>query len=179
MRHLMAGIVLAASLGAASLGGAANAEVTAKAPDGLALAYVATVPLSKEKTWARLIKLSTWWSGKHSYSGNAANMRVDARAGGCWCEIWSGGKIEHGRVIALMPNQLLRFNTALGPLQEMGLSGSLTFALADGATPGSTKVTVTYKVSGSSLSNLDQLASIVDGVVGEQVARLANVEGVK
>jgi hypothetical protein len=153
--------------------GAADADVTAKAPDGFAIHIVSVVKLDRDRAWARLVDVASWWSGDHSYSQDAKSLSLDAKAGGCWCEIWSGGEVEHGRVVAAMPRELLRVSAALGPLQEMGVSAALTFQLADGTVAGTTKLTVDYKVSGSSVSGLDKVASAVDGVLTEQVTRLS------
>jgi hypothetical protein len=73
-----------------------------------------------------------------------------------------------------MPRELIRFDAPLGPLQEMGVSTALTFTLSDGASPSKTVVTVDFKVSGSSLSGLDKLATVIDGVITEQVTRFAS-----
>lgn len=168
----MARLMLAAFT-AFAFAGAAYAEVKAKAPDGMFLQIVAQVPLDRDATWARLVNLPSWWAGSHTYSGDAERLSLDAQAGGCWCEIWGGGEVEHGRVVMVMPLQTLRVDAALGPLQAMGVTGALTFTLADGGTSGTTKITVDYKVSGSSLSGLDTLAPVVDQVLLEQVTRLA------
>lgn len=155
------------------LGGAAYADVKAKAPDGMTLQITAEAKLDRDAAWARLLNLPSWWSAAHTYSGYAARLSLDAQAGGCWCEIWSGGEVEHGRVVMVMPRQMLRISGAFGPLQDLGASAAMTLTLSDGAVPGSTKLTLDYKVVGSSLSGLDSLAVIVDQVLAEQVARFS------
>jgi hypothetical protein len=167
IRLLLAGAVLASAIVVP-----AHAEVKASAPDSLVLHYEGQVPLAREAAWKRLVALGTWWSDAHTYSGSASNMTVDPMAGGCWCEVWPGGEIEHGRVVLAMPNQTLRFSTALGPLQDLGVNGALTITLEDGAASGATSVTWDYKVVGSSLTNLEPLAKLVDGVMQEQFDRL-------
>lgn len=152
---------------------AAHAEVTAKAPDGFAIHISSMVKLDRDGAWARLVDIASWWNGSHTYSGDAKALSLNAEAGGCWCELWSGGEVEHGVVVAVMPRDLLRVSAAFGPLQQMGVSGALTFQLADGPEVGTTKLTVDYKVSGSSVSALDKVAAAVDEVISEQVARLA------
>ena len=99
-------------------------------------------------------------------------MSVDPVAGGCWCEMWAGGEVEHGRVILMMRNEMLRFQTALGPLQDTGVNAAMTITLADGPTPETTSVTMDYKVVGSSLTGLAAMAAPVDGVLQEQFDRL-------
>lgn len=165
-----------AAFAAALLGGPAQADVKAAAPDGLIIQIKTEVALDRDDAWARLLDIGSWWSSSHTYSGNAESMNIDAVAGGCWCELWSGGEVEHGRVVLVMPKETLRFSSALGPLQEMGVSGALTFTLADGPSPSRTVVTVDFKVSGSSLSGLDKLAPVIDGVMAEQITRYASAK---
>jgi hypothetical protein len=166
----IAGIIFATAL----MSSPAQADVKVSAPDGLIIQIKTEVSLDRDDAWARLLHIGSWWNGTHTYSGNAESMNVDAVAGGCWCELWSGGEVEHGRVVFVMPKEAIRFSTALGPLQEMGVSGALTFTLADGSSPSKTAVTVDFKVSGSSLSGLDKLAAVIDGVITEQVTRYTN-----
>jgi hypothetical protein len=152
------------------------ADVVAKAPDGMTIRIVAEAPIDRDAAWARLVDVESWWDGSHSYSGDAKSLSLDARAGGCWCEIWSGGEVEHGRVVMVMPKQTLRVDGAFGPMQELGVSAAMTFTLADGSTPGKTKLMLDYKAAGSSLSGLDLLAPIVDQVLAEQVKRFAAIK---
>ncbi|HEY7799959.1 MAG TPA: hypothetical protein VIA80_14415 [Hyphomonadaceae bacterium] len=167
IRLLLAGAVLACAIAVP-----ANAEVKASAPDGLVFQYKGQVPLARAEAWKRLIAIGSWWSDGHTYSGSASNMTIDPMAGGCWCETWPGGEIEHGRVALAMPDQMLRLSAALGPLQDLGVSGALTVTFEDGATSGATGVTWDYKVVGSSLTNLAPMAQVVDGVMQEQFDRL-------
>lgn len=167
IRLLLAGAVLASVVAVP-----ANAEVKASAPDGLVFQYKGQVTVARTDLWNRIVALGSWWSDAHTYSGSASNMTVDPMAGGCWCEVWPSGEIEHGRVILAMPEQMLRLSAALGPLQDLGVNGVLTMTLEDGATSGMTSVTWDYKVAGSSLSNLAPMAPVVDGVLQEQFDRL-------
>jgi hypothetical protein len=101
---------------------------------------------------------------------DAKNLSLDLKAGGCFCERWESSSVEHARVVAAMPGALLRLHGALGPLQEMAVFGSLSFALkADGA---GTVLTMTYRVSGDSQHQLDRLESAVAGVIESQITRL-------
>ncbi|MDP3494938.1 MAG: hypothetical protein Q8R82_17635 [Hyphomonadaceae bacterium] len=161
-------------LATAMLNAPAAADVTGKAPDGLVIQVKAEVALDRDAAWARLLDIASWWNGSHTYSGNAENMSIDATAGGCWCEMWSGGEVEHGRVVSVMPRDIIRLDAPLGPLQEMGVSSALTFTLSDGSSAAKTVITVDLKVSGSSLSGLDQLGAVIDGVITEQVTRYAS-----
>ncbi len=165
-------LLLLGALAASALAIPAHAEVKASAPDGLVFQYKGQVPFSRADAWKRIIAVGTWWSGAHTYSGSVSNLTIDPMAGGCWCEVWPGGEVEHGRVVLAMPEQMLRLSAAFGPLQEMGVSGALTITLADGAAAGATSITWDYKVVGSSLTNLAPMAKVVDGVMQEQFDRL-------
>lgn len=174
-KHMKIKAIAASALVAVLLGGAALADVKAAAPDAMTIQIKAEVALDRDDAWARLLDISRWWSGGHTYSGSADNLSIDAVAGGCWCELWNGGEIEHGRVVYIAPLSVIRFDAALGPLQELGVSGAMTFTLSDGAA-SKTAITLDYKVAGSSLSGLDKLATIVNQVLAEQVTRFASGE---
>jgi hypothetical protein len=165
-------IVLAGLVASAAMGAAAWADVKASAPDAFLIEMTGEAPLAREAAWSRLVKISAWWSDAHTYSGTATSLSVDPVAGGCWCELWEGGEVEHGRVVLALRDQMLRFETALGPLQELAVTGVLTFTLSDGATPDATSIALQYRVTGGSLSNLAAIAPVVDGVISEQFKRL-------
>lgn len=114
-----------------------------------------------------------WWDEKHTWSGSAENLHLRLVAGGCFCENWSRNAVEHARVIAVIPGKSLRLDGALGPLQEMAVTGILDFRLQPKDT--GTALTVTYRVRGSADAALDKIAPTVDKVIGEQVQRLARL----
>ena len=147
----------------------AHADVKSAAADGMILQFKGEVALSRDDAWSRLLNPSAWWNGGHTYSGDSKNLSIDAVAGGCWCELWEGGEVEHGRVVYLKRNEAIRYNAPLGPLQGLGVNAVVTFTLADGSAAGRTAVTVDMVVVGSSLSGLDKLAPLVNQVLGEQV----------
>ena len=64
----------------------------------------------------------------------------------------------------------LRVIGALGPLQEMGVTGILTFTVAPH--PNGAKVTMTYRVTGDASLNLNAISAPVDSVLMEQFGRL-------
>jgi uncharacterized protein YndB with AHSA1/START domain len=162
-------LLLVGLIGAASSRPAA-AEVKRSAPDGMISVHQVVVAARPDLVYGALVQVGKWWAPAHTWSGSAASLSLVPRAGGCFCETWPGGSAEHGRVVMARPNQLLRVRAALGPLQELALAGTLTWELAGEGT--STRMTVTYRVSGDSLHGLDKLAPAVDAVIGEQTARL-------
>ncbi len=151
--------------------GIAHGEVRQAAADSFFLGYSLPVHATPAKAWADLVQVQRWWSDEHTFSGKAANLQLGATAGGCFCERWLGGSVEHGRVLMALPEKVLRIDGALGPLQELALKGVLSFWIKTGD-DGAVTLDVEYRVSGSAVSGLDQLAPQVDAVLGEQVARL-------
>ena len=150
---------------------AVRAEASAVSPSGFTITHAMTVDVEPERVWAAFTQLPSWWNGAHSWSGQAANMSLDAQAGGCWCERWGHGQSAvHGQVIAVQPGSMLRLRAELGPLQQLPVVGVLTFGTA--RRDGATRLRVTYRVGGPADAELDKLAAAVDGVIGEQARRL-------
>jgi uncharacterized protein YndB with AHSA1/START domain len=149
----------------------AAAEVAAVSPTGFTIELRGDVAAPPPEVWQAVVRLPQWWSDQHTFSGRAANMSLDAQAGGCWCERWGGGSsVLHGQVAWVQPPQTLRMYANLGPLQELAVQGVLTFALRE--QDGKTAVRLTYRVAGAPEAGLDKLAPIVDRVLGEQHQRL-------
>ncbi|HEY0180272.1 MAG TPA: hypothetical protein VGC30_11675 [Dokdonella sp.] len=149
----------------------ARAEVRQSTPDGFFVAISTPIAASPTKTYAALTAVAAWWSDAHTWSGSAANLSLKAEAGGCFCERWKDGSAEQGRVILALPGRLLRLQTALGPLQELALSGVLSVWVRS-EDDGSTRLDVEYRVNGTAESGLDVTAPAVDDMLGTQVARL-------
>lgn len=157
-----------------ALSAPAAAEVSASSPSAFQLRYEADIAKAPDQIWRDLQRIDRWWSSAHTYSGDAANLRLDARAGGCWCERWGNRQsVEHARVVLVMEHEGVRTLRAIGgfgPLQEMGVTGVLTFTIAPH--PNGAKVTLTYRASGDESLNLQALAAPVDNVMAAQFERL-------
>lgn len=121
--------------------------------------------------WQRLIHVESWWSSSHTYSGNAANLNLEALAGGCWCENWAGGSVEHGRVLAAIPGKLLRISGGFGPLQDRAAVAVLSFTLTPLDNGTATNLAVRYRVMGP----VGELGPPVTQVIGGQVTRLVDM----
>lgn len=117
--------------------------------------------------------IDQWWSADHSYSGEADNLYMKLERGGCFCEkLPNGGRVEHLRLIYFSPGSELRFDGALGPLQTMAVQGRMIWKIE--AAENGSRVTFTYKVFGHPEGGLAGIAPAVDGVIGEQLGRLAD-----
>ena len=155
---------------ALAFGGVARAEVVEAGSQGFRLKTVQQIAVPRARVYAALGEIGRWWSDAHTYSGKAANMSAPLTVGACFCEaLPNGGGVQHGVVVAVMPERMVRFNAALGPLQDAGVSAALTYVLK--ATPEGTELTVTYNVGGAGPEAL-ALTKAVDGVITEQASRL-------
>ena len=118
-------------------------------------------------------EVAAWWDGDHSWSGDAANFSMDAQAGGCFCEtLPDGGSVEHMRVVFAQPGRLLRLRGGLGPLQGLGVTGTMDFRLEDDG-HGGTRLKYRYGVGGFVPGGLASMAEPVDLVQLHQLERLA------
>lgn len=153
----------------------ASAEVASAGPSAFLIEAEADVAAPSDRVWRALQRIGQWWGDEHTYSGDASRMSLDVRAGGCWCERWGQGQsVEHARVSLVMEHEgvrTLRVIGGLGPLQELGAVGILTFTVAPNASGA--KITMTYRVSGDAGLNLESMAPLVDMVLMEQFGRLS------
>jgi len=149
----------------------AKADVTASGPRGFVSEHTLTIAAPRQRVFHALTaEVGRWWDAAHSYSGNAANFSLDATAGGCFCERWSGGSVAHMTVVFVEPDRQLRMIGGLGPLQAMAVSGSMTFALDDDG--NGTRLHYRYAVGGWTPEGLQTMAGPVDQVQLGQLLRL-------
>lgn len=133
-----------------------------------------------DKWWP---KDHTWWKG---------TLSIDEQAGGCFCEVTQSASAAHMQISYVEPNKKVVMTGGLGPLQEMGLSGALTWEFSTAEENASsnddtkrepspkTKVTLTYHASGNihfngqRASNEDaaNLVKVVDKVQAQQLNAL-------
>lgn len=171
------GFIALISLSAVTIG-AAHGEVISAAINGFEVRESTHVAASTAKAYSELLKPSGWWSAIHTLSKKSANLTLDARVGGCWCENIPevGGAVEHMRIVALIPGKLLRLRGSLGPLQDMGVDGTLSFTLTSRS--NGTDITVDYAVGGYGKDGFGELSRAVDQVLGEQLFSLRKlIEG--
>ncbi len=153
----------------------AAAEVTRATPGGLGVELAAESSAAPGQLWTALTEVGRWWSPDHTYSGDAANLSLDARAGGCFCEaLADGGSVRHLAVVYVQPGRVLRLEGPLGPLQSGAVTGMMTFTLE--AVPAGTRVTLTYVAAGFHPSgDLATWAPLVEAVLRQQLERLVRL----
>lgn len=176
-------IASVALAGAILLGGAtpASAEVIDPTETGFVSRLAVEVKAAPADVWKSLIAPNLWWNKAHTYSGDAANLYLDAQAGGCFCEKLPLGKdaapnsrngsAEHMRVIHAAPGRVLRLSGGLGPLQSEPVGGVLTVTLKP--TVAGTRILWEYVVGGFMRYKVVEIAPAVDKVLTGQLASLA------
>ncbi len=157
--------------GLALLAASARAEIIDLQANGFSLQEHETIAAPPDKVWAELIQPAHWWSSAHTISGDAKNMTLELRAGGCWCEtLKDGGSVLHMTVVQVRPNVLLRMRGALGPFQSTGMDGAMNIVLTPQGK--STKVDLVYNIGGYVWGGYQALPGSADGVLGLQLFRL-------
>lgn len=160
-------MILRCTLPLLLLAAPAAAEVRNPSDTGFVSEHKLTIAAPPAKVWETLVQPARWWDAAHTYSGSAANLSLDARPGGCWCEKTAGGGVEHMRIVYLAANDTLRMTGGLGPLQAMPVTAVLTVALKPAG--AGTELIASYAVAGPGLGGI---AAPVDGVLGGQWTRL-------
>ena len=152
---------------------AARAEVVARSAGGFQSRASLWVSRPPREAYERAVgAVARWWDPSHTYSGDASNLALEASAGGCFCERLSGGgSVQHLEVAYVQPGAAIRLLGGLGPLQEIGASGALTWKFE--TVDDRTRVTWTYRVTGMEAADVEKLAGLVDQVLGVQLGRLA------
>ena len=150
----------------------ARADVVDKSATGFTVRTMTTVAAAPQRVYQDLLNVGAWWDKAHTYSGDAKNLTLMAQPGGCFCEKYAGGSIEHGRVVYVSPNKLLRLSGALGPLQELATVGTMTWTVEAAKQGNGSVLTMTYAAGGYAPGGLDKLAEVVDMVLAQQVKLL-------
>ena len=149
----------------------ASAEIKSSGPNGFEVERSFTIAARPETVFAQIGRIGEWWDMAHSYSGKPENLRLDLKAGGCFCETFgNGGTIEHMRVVYADPATGVRLQGGLGPLQSEAVVGTLSWTFKTVA--GGTQVTQRYIVAGQTAGGIASFATPFDQVLGEQFARL-------
>jgi len=151
----------------------AAAAVADSAANGFTVKISIAIAAPPDEVYQKLVhNIGDWWSPQHTFSRDSHNLTIDARPMGCWCEKFGAAAVRHMEVIAAVPGKALVMLGAVGPLQAMAVTGSMSFDFA--ADKGGTKLDVTYAVGGYLAAGLNTLANPVDAALAEQLTRLKN-----
>lgn len=150
----------------------AMAEVVDAGASGFTTRHSVTIPRPRAEVYrVATTGVGSWWSDDHTVSGRAANLYLEPRVQGCFCErLGEQGGVVHLLVTFVNPTVMLRLSGGLGPLGLMGVSGNMTWEFSDSA--DGTTVTWSYAVGGYFPGGLDQISSAVDLVLIEQMNQL-------
>jgi uncharacterized protein YndB with AHSA1/START domain len=147
-----------------------RAEVVESGPNGFALQRTVHIAATPERVYAALVLPAKWWNSEHTFSGSAANLSLEPRAGGCFCETWSGGSVQHLVVADAATGKTLRLRGALGPFQGQGADGALTFTLKPAG--DGTDLTMENIVGGYMKGGFAKWPPLADSMLAEQMIRL-------
>jgi hypothetical protein len=152
----------------------AAADVQSSSPAGFVVRIEMPVAAAPTDVYTKLFEIGRWWSEAHTYTGKASNLTLKNEPGGCFCEaLPSGGFVRHAAVEYSDKGKVVRLSGGLGPLQELGAQGMLSFNLLPADKAG-TRLVVSYVVSGypANEKGFAALAAPVNGVLKEQIERL-------
>ena len=149
----------------------AAAEVVSAGANGFEVRHSVNLVIPQQKAFSAFSEVQNWWSKDHTYSGNAANLSLQLKPGGCFCErLDNGGGIEHLRVTYVQPGERIVLSGSLGPLLYEATNGVMDVKVERIA--GGSRITMDYKAAGFAKGGATELAPIVDKVLGEQMKRL-------
>ncbi|MSO73301.1 MAG: hypothetical protein EXQ84_06800 [Rhodospirillaceae bacterium] len=98
---------------------ASKAAVTDTAGNGFSIQQTVVIAATPPQVYAALTHPAAWWASAHTFSGDAANMTMDARPGGCWCEkLGENGGVQHMTVTFAAPGAVLILRGSLGPFYD-------------------------------------------------------------
>jgi hypothetical protein len=149
----------------------AQAKVVSSNESGFVIENSVIVPTDPQVSWRALVEsVGQWWPADHTWFGRSENLRIEPRAGGCFCEISGDRQVVHMTIGFVDPGVRLRMLGGLGPLQGMGMYGALdwTFEKSDGGT----RITLRYQAGGYAGPDLAAMLPVIDQVQGVQLGGL-------
>ena len=184
---MIAKLLIPMTAGLASLAVPASAEVVQKSDAGFIVRVTGDVAATPVDAWKAFVVPSRWWSGAHTFSGDAANLTLDASANGCFCEklpvpkdapsAQKAGSVMHMRVLYAEPYRALRLTGGLGPLQSEAVNGTMTVTFTPIESGTATRVLWEYVVGGFMRYKTDTISSAVNKVLTDQLGGLIKQVG--
>lgn len=161
---------------------------------GFSISNVSESAASVEVVYDNFINhIDNWWPKDHTWW--KGTLKIDEYAGGCFCETTQTSSAAHMQISFIHPQKKVVMTGGLGPLQEMGIYGALTWQFTslneeDSNTDSSnkgTRVTLTYHASGTIQFNgkkatnedAEKLVQVVDKVQAQQLSSLTSFSNEK
>jgi len=149
----------------------AQAKVVSSSETGFIIENSVVVPTDPNASWRALVEnVGQWWPSDHTWFGSSQNLRIEPRAGGCFCEISGDRQVLHMTIGFVDPGVRLRMLGGLGPLQGMGMYGALDWRFE--AAEGGTRITLRYQAGGYAGTDLAAMLPVIDQVQGVQLGGL-------
>jgi len=164
---------LRAAIVALALAVPAIADVVDSGAGGFTVKVALVLKAAPDVAYRKFVQnIGDWWNSQHTFSGDAHNLTMDARAGGCLCEkLPNDGGVRHMTVTTVMPGKTIVMQGALGPLQSVAATGSMQVQFVPGDGGSSTRMELTYSVTGYLPKGMNTWAAPVDSVLTEQFTR--------
>lgn len=155
----------------------ATANVNFANTNGFSITNSSNSSAPVETVYSHFVQhIDMWWPKDHTWW--KGTLSIDEKAGGCFCEISDNESAAHMQIAFIEPNKKVVMTGGLGPFQEMGVHGALTWLFTP--TDNGTKVTLTYHASGpiqfngvlASNEEAANLVNVVDKVQAQQLNAL-------
>ena len=151
---------------------AAQAEVVDSAANGFTVRTTISLKAPPDAVYKKFVEnIGEWWNSAHTFSGDAHNLRIEAKPGGCLCEkLPNEGFVRHLEIVYVRPGKNIVLHGAMGPMQPLAMTGSLSINLM--AENDGTKLVATYALAGYLPKGANTFAAPVDMMLAEQFTRL-------
>ena len=150
------------------------AEVADSSAGGFTIKQTYSIKAAPMDVYKRVFRVGEWWNSQHTFSGDAHNLSIEEKPGGCFCEkMPNGGGVKHLEVAFIVPGKTIVLHGGLGPMLTMATAGSMEISLS--AADGGTKLEMTYTVAGYLPAGMNTWAVPADGMLKEQFTRLKNL----
>jgi len=138
---------------------------------GFEINIESTVKKDHKSVYQQFLNVGEWWSADHTYFGQSKNLSIEAKAGGCFCEVSGTKEVLHMTVSFVDPGKEIRMIGGLGPLQMLGIHGGMSWQFIP-VNDNETKIIHHYQVVGFKKDGFEKLAPIVNKVQTLQVSSL-------
>ena len=149
-----------------------KSEVISSDENAFHLKITQEVSATPSDAYTQFLNVGEWWSSEHTWFGDAKNMTIEPKAGGCFCERANGNEVMHMQVSAVFVDKEIVMLGGLGPLQKMGITGVMTWRF-EMLESGKTQITNEYRVIGHGQDDMPGFAEIVNKVQTLQLGLLA------